>query len=358
MFCFVEVTLGENGKFYPFIVTDSILFKTNNKEQKVILAAWGRDAYFHYNDANSDEDPWQNDKPHVIYGVAFVDADKILTIQAGTEIYLHKGAMIYVRGELHIEGDYNDKVTVQGDRLEEFYKDVSGQYYGIYFDQAKSSTIDNLIIKNGTAGIHVFGNNTTNTDYTLKIKNTEIYNNSSYGIFNYAGGKIYGENLNIHNNGAYAYFVLEGGDCNFRHCQFLSWGSEGNQPAVAIKNHFTHSDDGITYVGSINEMKFYNSIIYGNGDIQVGFDTLSNSGAALNYEFNSNCIKQLAASTNSHFIDNIWGNPQFKNIETQEYRIMPGSPCIDKGNVIYSTPTDLENNFRNGIPDIGSFEVN
>ena len=356
LFCFVEVTGGENNQFVPFIIEDKITFTTNGKDQSVKLAAWGRDAYFHPNKFVSGT--WGTDKPHVIYGVAYVDSNAILTIPAGTEIYLHKGAMLYVKGELNIDGDYDNKVVIQGDRLEEFYKDVKGQFYGIYFDKAKSSTIDNAIIKNGTAGIHIYGDNSANSDYTLRITNTEIYNNSSYGIFNYAGGRVYGENLNIHDNGAYAYFVLEGGDCNFTQSQFLSYGSDGSQPAVAIKNYYTHNDN-ITYVGNINEMKFYNSIIYGGGDIQIGFDTLSNSGAALSYEFDYNCIKQTPFPTSSSFSNNLKNQyPRFKNLGTKDYKIKADSPCVNAGGSDNFVTQDIIGNYRNdGIPDIGAYEV-
>jgi hypothetical protein len=356
LFCFVEVTLGVNGKLYPYIVSDSILFKTDKKGQSVILTAWGRDAYFHYNDENSDDDPWKNDKPHVVYGVAYVDSDKTLTIPAGTEIYLHKGAMIYVRGKLHIEGSYNNKVVIQGDRLEEYYKDVSGQYYGIYFDHAKTSTINNCVIKNGISGIHLYGNNPNNSDYTLKITNSIIENNASYGIFNYAGGKIYGENLVVSNNGAYAYFVLSGGDCNFRQSQFLSWGAEGvGKPAIAIKNYYNNG--GTTEIGSINEMSFYNSIIYGPEDNQIIFDTISYNGVTMNFIFRNNCIKLKNQITSSHFIDNLYKDPKFKNVSLKDYKINGDSPCINAGNFNYSTPFDIENNPRTSLPDIGAYEI-
>lgn len=358
LFCFVEVTLGENSDTEPepLIIEDKITFKTNGEEQSVKLAAWGRDAYFHYNDSNDGS--WYNDKPHVIYGAAFVDSNKTLNIPAGTEVYLHKGAMLYVHGALHIDGDYNNKVVFQGDRLEPFYEDVKGQYYGIYFDEAQSSTIDNAIIKNGTAGIHIYGNNTTNTGPTLTISNTEIYNHSSYGIFNYGGGSVVGTNLNIHDNNAYAYFVLEGGDCDFRQCQFLSWGSDGNQPAVAVKNYFTHNDDGLTYIGNINTMNFYNSIIHGGGDIQIGFDTISEPSAAMNYDFRYNLIKQKPFPTGSAFSNNVKNkSPKFKNIGEQEYKIKSSSPCIESGNAAYSTTMDIEGTSRSGVPDIGAYEV-
>ncbi|MBW7869194.1 MAG: right-handed parallel beta-helix repeat-containing protein [Brumimicrobium sp.] len=357
LFMFVEVTLGENSGTTPMIIEDQIEFLTNGKTQHVQLAAWGQDAYFHYKDTN--EGIWPNDKPHVIYDYAAVDSAKTLTIQAGTKIYLHKNALLFnYKGTLKIQGTYDNKVIIQGDRLEPFYQDVKGQYYGIYMDHARTSEIDNCIIKNGTAGIHVYGDDPSNSDYTLKVTNTEIFNSASYGIFNYSGGRIYGENLNIHDNDVYAYFVLEGGDCNFRQSQFLSWGSDGSKPAIAIKNYFTRND-GITYVGSIYENSFYNSIIYGGGEYQIAFDTINTNGVTILYEFDNNLIKQKDGVNNSKFIDNTWNkDPKFKSIEGQKYIIKSASPCIDAGKSGYATPKDIEGTDRDmGQPDIGAYEV-
>src|SRR5690554_1282944 len=329
LFMFVEVTLGENNDNSIYIIEDQIQFETNGKNQTVQLAAWGQDAHFYNNEYV--EGIWTNDKPHVIYNIALVDSAKTLTIQAGTKIYMHKGALLYVnRGVLNIQGSASQKVVIQGDRLEAFYNDIKGQYYGIYLSEVSTSTIDHAIIKNGTAGVHVYSSNSSNTDYTLKITNTEIFNHSSYGIFNYSGGSILGENLVIHNNGQYAYFLLEGGAHNFRHSQFLSYGAEGNQPAVAIKNYYTR-DDGITYIGNINEGIFFNSIIYGNGDNQLVYDTITDNGAVtIHKNYHTNIIKQETIPLGASFIDNKWNeNPLFTDIGSQDFKIKPNSPGIN-----------------------------
>ena len=360
LFIFVEATLGENNINDPLIIEDILEFETNGKMQSVQLAAWGQDAYFHYKDLN--EGIWPNDKPHVIYDFALIDSAKSLTIQAGTKIYMHKGAILFVnKGELHIEGDYDNKVIIEGDRLEQFYEDVKGQYYGIYFNEAMSSTIDNAIIKNGTAGVHVFGNNSSNSGYTVEITNTEISNHASYGIFNYSGGKVKGENLNVHSNGIYAYFLLEGGSHNFNYSPFLSYGSDGNQPAVAIKNYFTR-EDNITYIGDVGEGAFYNSIIYGGGDFQIAYDTITDNGAvSIDIDYNTNFIRQETIPTNSGFASNFWSiDPNFENIEEKEFIIQSNSPCKDEANnsaFPIITGTDITGKPRNGTFDIGAYEL-
>lgn len=358
LFMFVEVTLGENNINNPLIIEDIIEFETNGKIQNVQLAAWGQDAYFHYKDAN--EGIWPNDKPHVIYDFALVDSAKSLTIPAGTKVHLHKGAILFInKGTLNIEGTFDNKVVFEGDRLEQFYKDVKGQYYGIYFNQARESKIEHAIIKNGTAGVHVFGNDPSNPDYTVKISETEISNHASYGIFNYSGGKISGENLNIHNNGIYAYFLLEGGSHNFKHSQFLSYGSDGNQPAIAIKNYFTR-EDNITYIGDVAEGAFTNSIIYGGGDFQIGYDTITDNGAvSIDINYNTNFIKQLDIPTNAGFVNNTWNtDPLFESIVDKEYIIKDNSLCKDAADMTNNLiDVDITGKFRNGVFDIGPYEL-
>lgn len=359
IYAFVQVKLDVNSSNLPMIVEDSIQFTVNGKVSYVNLAVWGQDAYFHYSDIN--EGVWPNDKPHVIYTYAAVDSAKSLIIQAGTDIYLHKSALLYVyKGKLDIQGTLDNPVTFQGDRLEAFYDNVAGQYYGIYFEEAESSTINYAIIKNGTAGIHVFSDADNNSGYTLDIKNTEIYNCASYGIFNYAGGKIKGENLLVHSNGLYAYFGLEGGDYNFIQSHLLGYGAEAG-PAVAIKNYFTRSD-GITYIGQVNEGTIHNSIIYGNGEDLIAYDTLTPAGVTINYSYENNLIKMENIPENlTQWNGTIFNqNPNFINEPEDNFEITAGSPAKDAGNTSFGTHTnvnDIKGNPRTGVPDIGAFEL-
>lgn len=155
LFIFVEVTLDVNNQNSPLIIEDSVRFKTNGLDQYVKLAVWGQDAYFYYND--TVQGTWTSEKPHVIYGYALVDSSETLNIEAGTNVHLHKNAILYVnKGSLNVNGFLDNEVIFQGDRLESIYDNVPGQYYGIYFNQAKTSNIDYAIIKNGTSGIHIF----------------------------------------------------------------------------------------------------------------------------------------------------------------------------------------------------------
>ncbi len=356
LFAFVEVTLNVNGEILPMIVEDSIRFRTNGKDQYVNLAVWGQDAYFHYKDLN--EGTWPNDKPHVIYGYAAVDSAKSLNIQAGTQIYLHKNSLLYVyKSTLNVQGTLGNEVVFQGDRLEPDYDEVTGQYYGIYFHEAKPSLIDYAIIKNGTAGIHLFSEDPNNSSYTLDLKNTIIQNQARYGVFIYSGAKVKAENSIISKNGTHALLVLEGGDFNFNHCNLLGYGNSQN-PAVGISNFYTDYSTSTTNVSSINEGKLYNCIVSGNLETELAIDTIQMAGVNLNFDFRNCLIKSQEIQTDSFYQNTFWNsNPMFVDVDIYDFKF-PISSILNGNGISTAVNTDIFGNPRNNPPDIGAIEVN
>ncbi|MCO5260462.1 MAG: right-handed parallel beta-helix repeat-containing protein [Crocinitomicaceae bacterium] len=360
LFLFVEVTLNPNGGNLPMVVEDSIRFKTNGKDQYVQLAAWGQDMYYHYSDMSgatnnldTNEGVWPNDKPHLIYGAAFVDEGKQLTIQAGTKIYLHKQSFLFVyKGTLNIQGQLGDEVIIQGDRLESDYDDVAGQYYGVYFKEAKPSSINYAIIKNGTTGIHIEGDGNNGSIPTVTLSNTIIENHASYGILNYAGGKIYAENCVIAKNGVYGFINLAGKGFDFYQCTFASYATGQNQQSViGISDYY--NNQGTLLVTDINAT-MENCIIYGNKDDEITFN-LDNVGTN-NFAFNKCLIKKSTPSTEGYFTNIIWNQaPLFKSIEENNFELKATSPAINVG-ASTSILLDIKGNPRNGQPDLGAYE--
>ncbi len=359
LFIFVEVTLQVNNGTLPMIVEDRIRFRTNGKDQFVQLAVWGQDAYFHYKDINSGT--WPNDKPHVVYGYAGIDSATTLNIQAGTNIYMHKDALLFnYKGTLNIQGTKNQKVVIQGDRLENYYLDKAGQFYGIYMQEARPSTIQHVEIKNGTAGIHLFSKAPGFSEPTLTLTNSEIYNNSRYGIFIYAGAKVKAENCLIYKNQSHALIVLQGGDFNFNHCHLLGYASSGQVPAVGINNYFTPQGASSTVIGNINEGIITNCVITGNQLTEFIIDTLNPSGSAvINFNIQNCLIKSEIIPTSNFYANIFWNaNPLFINTIENNFKFPANSPLNNNGNGAFPAFFDFDETPRNVTnPDIGAWEL-
>ncbi len=356
MFVFVDVKLNVIGKNLPAIIEDSIRIKTNGKNQYMNLMVWGQDAYFHYKEILK-EDVWKSDKPHVILDFAVVDSARSLTIEAGTKIHLHKNALLYIyKSKIDIQGTKDKPVIFQGDRLESFYKDVSGQFYGLYFHEAMSSTINYALIKNGTAGIHIYSSNNNLSNPTLKISNSIIQNNSSYGLFLFSNPWVEMENTIITKNGTYGVFVLQGATFKATQSNILGYASsDNNAGALAIKNNYTNPSNKITYVSPVQIM-INNSIIYGFKDDEILFDTISGK-ATISYSFSNNLIKLKNTSKKSNFTNTIWNkSPLFRDITNNDYRPEQGSPLFFYGDPLLSVPYDIEGKIRATPPTIGAHE--
>ena len=143
--------------------------------KKVILTAWGQNAYF-YNGEIIGDTTWDNEKPHVIYNSILVDSGKTLEINAGAQLYFHSGSRLYVNGTLNINGTLNEKVVFQGDRLEDFYDNKPGQWEGIHFLKGSvSNRIRHVQIKNSIVGIRV-DSLPENNDSSLVLRSCEVFN--------------------------------------------------------------------------------------------------------------------------------------------------------------------------------------
>ena len=300
MFVFVEVTVDPTTDISPFLVEDNIRFKShdNSVDQVVKLLAYGRNAEFHYQEGNwfnynenldnilSPNEYWTNDLPHVVYGQLRVMPGNSLTIEAGSEVYVHDGSGIWVQGgTLNIEGTLNNKVVIQGDRMDGNYPNEAGQwglefplefehegefvYFtanrgGIWFDRAMNCNVNHAIIKNGTTGFWV-DSVADGADYALNITNTEISNMTTIGMVS-QGGHIKGVNNLFTDCGEACGAFSLGGDIVMHLSTFANyWASGGVRqgPSVYV-NDWYESSGGEVYRPFSVTTEFKNCIIWGN----------------------------------------------------------------------------------------------
>ena len=378
IFIFLEVTINPSDNNTPYILTDSLVFTTGTKQQDVDIVAWGQNAYFHtsntYGNIIDGNDttrfyyhlldcsaPWTNDKPHVIYGYAIIDPGETLEINAGCNIHIHKNSGIIVGnpfsefagGSIKINGSLGNEVTIEGDRLDPWYRDIPGQWDRIWLTPGSiNNEINYAIIKNGNIGIHadtVFNNNPT-----LTINNTIIENMSGIGILG-QGARIHANNTIISKCGQYTVACNIGGSYNFTHCTFANYWNYSNRttPSILLNNYY-EGEDGNIYIRDLESANFTNCIIDGYLSTEISFQ--EQESGAFNYNFN-HCLLKIDPTTN---IENINYNeviinqsPEF--INNEDLHLKANSPAINKGDISTQNTTDIEGNYRNN-PDIGAYE--
>ncbi|MBK6447200.1 MAG: hypothetical protein IPQ03_07260 [Bacteroidetes bacterium] len=393
LFIFVEVTVDPNNTNTPLIVSDSILFETNGNLQDIDLVAWGQDAYFHPSHTGGSplffldcNDVWNNDKPHVIYGYALVDSGCTLTINAGTNVHFHPGSGIIVlsSGTLKVNGTLTEPVTIQGDRLGQDYKDVAGQWDRIWLSNitrsnlingtteigpgSRNSEIKYAIIKNGNIGLHVDTVFASTGETTLRIENTIVKNMAGNGLY-FRGAVIKAFNCVFANCGYQTAALLYGGRYDFYQCTFANFWVEGNRqdPAVLLNNYF-----GVN-VRQL-DASFYNSIIYGNLDTELGLDSFPNAAPGrFNFRFDHALMKldnSFPHSNPANYNAIISGasiDPRFKDIDNNIYEIDSTSVAVDAGDPSFLSIDPVLNFDLNGNvrpqsvvlplrPDLGAYE--
>lgn len=386
LWIFIEVTVDPGNTDLPFIVEDGIRFVTNGNEQRVQLAAWGADAFFHGNAADDYtvldcNEVWTPAKPHVIYGVLQVPESCTLTILPGTHVYVHDGGGIWVyQSTLNAQGNLDNPIVFQGDRLDDGYADLPGSWGlefevsvgaeyelftvsrgGLWLYGSIDSRMDHVHLKNGTIGLQV--DTLGSPDFpSLTLTNSIISNMSGIGLLT-QGAHIDGYNNLIYDCGqACAAFTI-GGRYRLDHCTFANYWSEGVRQAPAVLlNDWYRAVDGSDQIRSLSGSTFNNCIVWGNNATLDDFDELvadllnppgepifRNSAVDVqDPDFPSDLLLEGCTTDNA---------PPFANSPDRDFHLTGNSSLWDGGSTTFPIATDLDGLPRSvGAPDKGCYE--
>jgi hypothetical protein len=365
IFIFVEALLEKGGVHHLMVAEDSIIFRVNSKEQKVRLVAWGQD-YKLIRSEMVRTTTWTKEKPYLVYNYAFVDSCQVLTIEAGTTIYFHKNAGLFIKGKLIVKGSTGEPVLFKGDRLESGYANLPDQWNGItLLSGSHDNLIDHCIIKNANIGLQV-GTIEKEGYASVELSNTRIENMSWSGIWAMKS-KILAYNCVISNVGYYNTALLLGGDYQFYHTTFAGYltntaTSYRNIETLTLSNYLVNSTDGAKYVGDLKQATFVNCIISGQNldELKISMDKQGPN----NYLFD-HCLLQVSDTFKlpnaERFVSlkrNI--NPRFINPLKGNFELDTLSAAKDAGkeSIVKLYPLDLKGVMRNNDagPDLGAFE--
>ena len=395
IYIFIETTINASAVSNP-LYTDRILFDNGNNQQDVDLVTLVQDANFIYPGRNPismkidsltiDGQPttikgrflldteltFTNTKPTVIYGYAAIPENKTLTINAGARVHFHSnsGLIIYKKATLKVNGNLDEKVVFEGDRLENSFSKIPGQWGTIWMRAgSKDNEIHHAQIKNGVIGI-LIDSIGSNSSPTLQLSNTEIYNHSNFGILA-RETNIKAHNLVVGSAGQASLAVTVGGTYNFTHCTFANFWNNGIRqlPAVLVNNFFVYenaSGQEITETRDLKAANFTNCIFDGNNNIEFLLDKVD--GSLFNYNIR-NCMisftdtnKSFAGNAEMNFTDNpnyqnnvLNGLPDFRNTQNEDFIIGENSGGINKA-MSSRFLFDILGKNRTNSPDIGAFQ--
>lgn len=365
IFIFVEATLGKTGKSAPLITEDSIIFRTNNIEQKVRLMAWGQDFILIKSDIIKTA-TWNKDRPYLVYNEALVDSQQILTFEPGTMVYFHKNAGLKVKGTLKVNGTFEEPVEFKGDRMEPSFNEIPDQWNGIIlYSGSHNNKINFAKIKNANIGLQV-GTLEHSGYASVELSNTRIENMSWSGIWAMKS-KILAYNCVISNVRYYNTALLLGGDYQFYHTTFANYYTNAysgmrTTETLVVSNYLVDAKSGVKYVGDMKQAIFGNCVISGNraNELLVSMDKKGES----NYLFDRSLIQisdSFKIADPARYVDIIRNvSPRFKSPYKGNFELDTLSVIKDYGRANYAKlyPSDLKNDSRisdNG-PDLGAIE--
>lgn len=384
IYIFAEVTVDPDMPLSdsPFVVEDFIRFTINGNNQSVLLSAWGQNANYIPNSNNRGGQAlltcdfgqvvFDDPKPYVIYGVLLIDSCE-LVIPAGTDVYVHGGVVntdngayndgiivVLENGRITVNGTVDEPVVIQGDRLEQEYDDLPGQWAGIIVnDLSRNSVFKNTIVKNSIFGVRV------DSLAEARFEQCQFYNQISSGIVGFHADEIYAENCLFYNAGGATVTLAYGGKFTLNYCTMASFDSGGS--ALAVSNFRCLEPtclQGLLF-NPVN-LIMNNCVMIGDGQDEVIFNDRSEED---DFEYQlDHCIVQvdelLEVVDFANFFENCSNclnvtvqDTVFNDVQAFDFRLDTMSVALDRAIPIMGVDVDIIGRSRDSVmPDPGCYE--
>jgi hypothetical protein len=393
IYVFVEVTVNPTNATTPFVIIDDVQFLSNGNSSTVHLQAFGQNAHFHYGEeiTSGNTKTWTNDLPHVILsrdtipGV-YVRCGATLNINPGCKIFFAGNSALFVEGTLNTTATtWNDSIVFQGARLEQYYADKPGQWFGIVFLRSGTCTpqghFNHCVVNESTYGIYAGAGLSTNiADYQGTV-NRPIVTIDNTIVKNAQNNAVYGFNADITANNSLFYasgdnllkFGL-GGKYTFSNCTMYNTGSRfvDHQKEILLLSNFVADGNNNIYPQALKTV-FSNCVIYGSLENEISFNNyqdpptnLTDFDNAFSYSLLKGKSDTVALFTTTNTQNLFNQDPFFK--QPDEGNFTPSdsvgyfSPAIDYSpnglpKDLWDNPRPVSKTTNTNKYDIGAVEV-
>lgn len=349
----VEVTVDPQNTDLPFIVKDSVEFRTNGNVQHVILEAWGQDAYFLKSEVIVQDATFSGERPYVICDSLRVVSGATLTLAAGTQLYFNNGAGLLVDGTLQAIGTPEARVVLQHVRQDGDYENAPGQWQGVFFGtSSKNNRLDFATIRNASVGATIVSSD-NDTLPDLILNSAIVENMSGFGVLT-AEADVDVRNSLMSNCALGSFFGLGRAYYRFWHCTLVNepgnFARENNEPLLAFDQNFSVSSQ----LTQDFTLQIANCIVWGILENELLFAPFKPENPV-----NLSLVKTLIKSSDTTpdlVANNFYNqNPAFVDAEVDDYRLDSLSPAINAG-IPLGIERDLNDNPRDTQPDLGAYE--
>lgn len=360
---YVELTSNYTNRNEPIKVQDNIIFNLESGgEQRINLNAYSWDATMLHDLEVKKDTTISGSKPIIIYGGITVEESATLTLEQGTTLYFHPGALVNVYGTLVCNGTAGQNVTLRGDRLDNMfdylpYDGVSGQWGGV---RLHSSSYDNKILYTDIHGTNdglVVDSSDVNRE-KLTLESSTVHNCQGYGL------NLSNSMVNIYNsqitNTLKDCLYIKGGKVDIRNCTIAQFYPFDSNRGVALR--FGGMSTGMT-------MSCVNTLVTGYADDELMAEGGYDEGT-FNYAFDHCLIRtpRVETADSVHLTNVIYedvtdtiasGYRNFVKIDgdNQSYNFHLSGVSKAIGNAAPSTwQYDRDGSRRDDEPDIGAYE--
>jgi hypothetical protein len=345
----VEALIDPEDENLPFLVEDSILFQTNERQQTVKLRSWGQDAYFIKSWHIRQDTSLSADRPYVVSDSIWVQESALLRVPAGCRLYFERGGSLQIEGSLKVGGDKTQPVLFTHTRQDGAYADAPGQWQGIFFsEKSRENVIRYATIRNAEVGIFLVQAD-ADTVPDLRISHSIIENMSINGILA-ANADIDGYNLLINHCAVNAVGNFGRGYYRYTHCTFANdvvpFSREG--PVLFFADTLLADPQ----ISQPFELVLQNNIVWGNRNNELRIDTeLPGSRLQIRHNLLKSDEIDLPEANGSIYNE----EPQFSDPVIYVYTLDSTSAAIDQG-IVSFVEEDLAGNARDARPDLGAYE--
>lgn len=381
MFLFVQVKINPQKRDDPVFIEEKVAFVSNANTDTLVLQAYGQDVIRLARKGRSDVAAYHftAKRPYLILDTLVIYDEA--TIEAGTTIYMHKGALLYCMGNMTAEGTLEQPIRILGDRRDQLFAKVpyayaAGQWDGVYLVQSSGNTnrtgsrtnntgssgcqwnLNHVDITSGNIGLYCWGDSTTNLPH-LHLQNSRIHNMAAYGlVLRNVNAEV--ENSEISNAAGYCAY-LSGGKHRFTHTTVASYFNATN---VRIQST-AREDVAAVYINNLSKQQakdstsFVNSIIAGARKNQLVVATPFDRYYPGRFE---GCYLQTDTLQLPGAVNNVYGTNkdtmfvntyyEYEVYEYYDFHLDSLSPARGIGLAAYALPYD-----REGVPRTDSIQA-